>query len=69
MNSDHVMSRPVRRLEKLILYKNIKVFGYAINGAESCENYKLHLYVSLEGYVHIENLRNKYAYGLKYKVV
>ena len=69
MNSDYVMPRPVRRLERLMLYKNIKIFGYAVNGAEGCENYKLHLYVSLGKYVHIEGLKDKYVYELKYKVV
>ena len=69
MNPDHVMPRPVRRLERLMLYKNIKVFEYAINDVESCENYKLYFYVNLEKHVHIENLKNKYVYKLKYKIV
>ena len=69
MNLNYVISRPVRRLKRLILYKNIKVFEYAINGAKSCENYKFHLYVNLEKHVHIEDLKNKYVYKLKYKIV
>ena len=69
MNPGHVMPRPARRLERLMLYKNMKVFGYAINGAENCENYKLHLHVNLGEHVHTEGLKNKYAYKLKYKVV
>ena len=63
------MLKSMRKLEKLVLYKNIKVFEYAVNDVESCENYKLYLYVSLEKHVHTEDLRNKYAYKLKYKVV
>ena len=69
MNSNHVMPKPIRRLKKLILYKNIKIFGYATNDAESCENYKLYLYVNLEEHVYIKGLKNKYAYELKYKIV
>ena len=69
MNPDYVMLRSVRKLKKLVLYKNIKVFGYAVNDVENCENYKLYLYVNLEKHVHIEDLKNKYVYGLKYKVV
>ena len=69
MNPDYVMPRPVRRLKRLMLYKNIKIFEYAANGAEDCENYELHLYVNLEKHVHTEGLKNKYVYGLKYKVV
>ena len=63
------MSKSTRRLERLVLYKNIKIFEYAINGAEDCENYEFYLYVNLEKHVHIEGLKNKYAYELKYKVV
>ena len=69
MNSGHVIPRPVRRLGRLVLYKNMKVFEYAANGAEGCENHKLHLHVNLEKHVHIEGLRDKYAYKLKYKIV
>ena len=69
MNPGYVMPRPMRRLERLVLYKDIKVFGYATNGAEDCENHKLHLHVGLEKHVHTENLKDKYAYGLKYEVV
>ena len=63
------MPRPVRRLGRLVLYKDMKVFGYAANGAEGCENHKLHLHVDLEGHVHIEDLKSEYAYKLKYKIV
>ena len=59
----------MRKLKKLMLYKNIKVFEYAINDVESCENYKLHFYVNFEKHVHIEDLKNKYVYELKYKIV
>ena len=69
MNSGYVMSRSARRLRRLMLYKNMKIFEYAVNGAENCENYKLYFYVSLEEHVHIEDLRGEYAYELKYKVV
>ena len=69
MNSGYVMSISTRRLERLMLYKNMKVFEYAVNGAEGCENYELYFYVDFEEHVHIENLRSEYAYGLKYKVV
>ena len=69
MNPDYVMSRPMRKLKRLMLYKNIKIFGYATNDVENCKNYKLHFYVSLEKHVHTEGLKNKYAYKLKYKIV
>ena len=69
MNSGYVMSKPMRKLEKLVLYKDMKVFGYAANDVENCKNHKLHFHVNLEKHVHIEDLKNKYAYGLKYKVV
>ena len=59
----------MRRLRRLMLYKNIKVFEYAINDVENCENYKLYLYVNLEEHVHIKDLKNKYVYKLKYKIV
>ena len=63
------MLKLIRKLKKLILYKNIKIFEYAINDVENCKNYKFYLYVNLEKHVHIENLKNKYVYELKYKVV
>ena len=63
------MSKSIRRLTKLILYKNIKIFGYTINDIENCKNYKFYFYVNLEKHVHIENLKNKYVYELKYKIV
>ena len=69
MNSNYVMLKSMRRLKKLMLYKDIKIFEYAINDVENCENYKFHLYVNLEKHVHIENLKNEYAYELKYKIV
>ena len=69
INSNYVMSRPIRRLERLMLNKNIKIFEYAANDIKSCKNYKLHFYVNLEKHVHIEDLKNKYVYELKYKVV
>ena len=69
MNSSYVMSRSIRRLKKLILYKNIKVFKYAINGVKNCENYKFHFYVNFKKHVYIKNLKNKYVYKLKYKIV
>ena len=69
MNSSYVMSKPIRKLRKLMLYKNIKIFGYAINGVEDYKNYKLYFHVSFEKHVHIENLKNKYVYELKYKIV
>ena len=69
MNLSYVMLRSMRKLRRLMLYKNIKVFGYAINDVENCENYKLYLYVNFEKHVHIENLKNKYVYELKYKIV
>ena len=69
MNLDYVMPKLTRRLERLILYKNIKVFGYAINDVENCKNYKLYLYINFEKHVHIESLKNKYVYKLKYKIV
>ena len=69
MNPDYVMLKSIRRLKKLILYKNIKIFGYATNDVENCENYKLYFYVNLEKHVHIKGLKNKYAYELKYKIV
>ena len=69
MNSNYVMSKSIRRLERLMLYKDIKIFEYATNGVENCENYKLYFYVNLEKHVHTENLKNKYIYELKYKIV
>ena len=69
MNPGYVMPRPMRRLERLVLYKDMKVFGYAINGVENCGNYELHLYVNFEKHVHIEDLKSGYAYRLKYKIV
>ena len=69
MNPGYVMSRPVRRLGKLMLYKDMKVFGYAANGAGGCGNHELHLHVGLGEHVHTEGLRGGYAYGLKYEVV
>ena len=69
MNSDYVMSRPMRRLKRLILYKNMKVFEYAANGVENCENYKFHFHVNFEKHVHIKDLKSEYAYKLKYKIV
>ena len=69
MNLNYVMLRLMRRLKRLMLYKNIKIFGYAVNGAESCENYKFYFYVNFEKHVHIENLKNKYVCELKYKIV
>ena len=69
MNSDYVMLRSVRKLERLMLYKNIKIFEYAINDVENCENYKLYFYVNFEKHVYIEDLKNEYVYKLKYKVV
>ena len=64
-----LMSRSVRRLERLVLYKDMKIFGYAANGAGGCGNHELHLHVGLGGHVHTEGLRGGYAYGLKYEVV
>ena len=69
MNSNYVMLKSTRRLKKLMLYKNIKIFGYAINDVENCENYEFHFYVNFKEHVHIEDLKNKYAYKLKYKIV
>ena len=69
MNSGYVMLKSIRKLGKLILYKNIKIFGYTINNVKNCKNYKLYLYVNFEKHVHIENLKNKYVYKLKYKIV
>ena len=69
MNSGYVISKSMWRLKRLVLYKNIKIFGYAVNGVENCENYKLYLYVNLEKHVHIESLKNKYVYELKYKII
>ena len=69
MNSDYVMLKSVRRLGRLMLYKNIKVFGYATNGVGNCKNHKFHFYVNLEKHVHIEDLKDKYIYKLKYKIV
>ena len=63
------MLKSIRKLKRLILYKNIKIFGYAINGVENCKNYKLHLYVNFEKHVYIKDLKNKYVYKLKYKIV
>ena len=63
------MSKSIRKLERLMLYKNIKIFEYAINDVEGCENYKFYLYVNFEEHVHIKNLKNKYVYKLKYKIV
>ena len=63
------MSKPVRRLRKLMLYKNIKVFEYATNGVENCKNYKLYFHVNFKKHIHIKSLKNKYVYKLKYKVV
>ena len=59
------MPKLMRRLKRLMLYKNIKIFEYAINDVENCENYKLYFYVNLEKHVHIKGLRNKYVYKIK----
>ena len=69
MNLNYVMSRSIRKLKRLILYKNIKNFEYAINDVKNCKNYKLYFYVNFEKHVHIKNLKNKYVYELKYKIV
>ena len=69
MNSDYVMSRSIRKLKRLMLYKDIKIFEYAINDAENCKNYKFYFYVNFEKHVHIKDLKNKYVYKLKYKIV
>ena len=69
MNSNYIMSKSVRRLKKLVLYKNIKIFEYAINDVEDCENHELHLYVDLEKHVHTEGLKGEYVYELKYEIV
>ena len=69
MNSNYVISRSIRKLRKLMLYKNIKIFEYAINGVENCKNYKLYFYVNFEKHVHIEDLKSEYVYELKYKIV
>ena len=63
------MLKLIRKLKKLILYKNIKIFEYAINDVENCKNYKLYFYINFEKHVHIEILKNKYVYKLKYKIV
>ena len=63
------MSKSIRKLKRLILYKNIKVFEYAINDVKNCKNYKFYLYVNLEKHVHIKDLKSKYVYKLKYKIV
>ena len=47
----------------------MKIFKYAINDVKDCENYKFYLYVNLEKHVHIKDLKNKYVYKLKYKIV
>ena len=52
-----------------MLYKNIKIFEYAVNDVENCENYELHLYVNFEEHVHTESLKSEYVYKLKYKIV
>ena len=52
-----------------VLYKNIKIFENAINDVENYKNYKFHFYVNFEKHVHIKNLKNKYVYKLKYKIV
>ena len=69
MNSNYIMLKSIRKLRKLMLYKNIKIFEYAINDVENYKNYKFHFYVNLKKHVHIENLKNKYVYKLKYKIV
>ena len=69
INSDYVMLRSVRKLKRLILYKNMKVFEYAVNDVKDCKNYELHLHVNFEKHIHIKSLKNKYAYKLKYKIV
>ena len=47
----------MRKLERLMLYKNIKVFEYAINDVENCKNYKLYFYINFEKHVYIESLK------------
>ena len=69
MNSNYIMLKSIRKLKRLMLYKNIKIFEYAINGVEDCKNYEFYFYVNFEKHVYIESLKNKYAYKLKYKIV
>ena len=52
-----------------MLYKDIKIFGYAINDVENYKNYKFYFYVNFKKHVHIKNLKNKYVYKLKYKII
>ena len=69
MNLNYVMLKSIRKLKRLMLYKNMKIFEYAINDIENCENYEFYFYVSFERYVYIESLKNKYVYKLKYKII
>ena len=55
----------MRKLKRLILYKNIKIFEYTINDVKNCKNYKFHFYVNFKKHVHIENLKNKYLNYIK----
>ena len=57
-----LLLKSLRRLKKLILYKNIKIFEYAINDIDNCKNYKLYFYVNFEKHVHIKSLKNKNVY-------
>ena len=63
------MLKSIRKLKKLMLYKNIKIFEYAINNVKNCKNYKFYFYVNFEKHVYIKSLKNKYIYKLKYKIV
>ena len=47
INSNYIMLKSIRRLKKLILYKNIKIFEYAINDVKKCKNYKFYFYVNV----------------------
>ena len=47
----------------------MKIFGYAANDVENYKNYKFYFYVNFEEHVHIESLKNKYIYELKYKII
>ena len=69
MNSNYVMLKSMRKLKKLVLYKNIKIFEYAVNDIKDCKNYEFYFYVNFEKHVYIESLKDKYIYRLKYKVV
>ena len=62
------MLKLIQKLKKLMLYKNIKVFEYAINDVENCKNYKFYFYVNFKKHVYIM-VRSLYTIFFAYFII